>query len=65
MFCYQLFNENLYALGQVIYQTKDVMKGWNGKCGDLAAAVYVWMIEYSNPNSKEKFLKKGTVALIR
>ena len=53
--------------GQVIYQSGDVNKGWNGKRGDLGlpAAVYVWMVEYINPNTKEKFVKKGTVALIR
>ncbi|MGZ8544705.1 MAG: T9SS type B sorting domain-containing protein [Flavisolibacter sp.] len=53
--------------GQVIYETSDVNQGWNGKRGavGLPAAVYVWMIEYSNPNTKEKYLKKGTVALIR
>ena len=53
--------------GQVIYQAKEIDKGWNGKRGDLGlpAAVYVWVVEYSNPNTKEKFVKKGTVALIR
>ena len=53
--------------GQVIYETNDVNQGWNGRRGavGLPAAVYVWMVEYSNPNTKEKYFKKGTVVLIR
>ncbi|HEY0354732.1 MAG TPA: gliding motility-associated C-terminal domain-containing protein, partial [Flavisolibacter sp.] len=53
--------------GQVVYETRELFNGWNGKRGDLGlpAAVYVWTVEYSNPNTGEKYFKKGTVALVR
>jgi gliding motility-associated-like protein len=53
--------------GGLVFSSKEKEKGWNGKSNqtDAAAGVYVWMIQYKNPNSGQSFVEKGTVTLIR
>jgi gliding motility-associated-like protein len=53
--------------GDIVFESRQTGTGWNGKKRDLTlpTGVYVWMIEYQNPNTKEKYVKKGTVTLIR
>lgn len=53
--------------GSVVFESSQINSGWNGKIGDseLPNGVYVWMFEYTNPNTKNVVQKKGTVVLIR
>lgn len=53
--------------GGVIFETSRIDEGWDGKKGDreLSNGVYVWLMEYVNPNTRQTILKNGTVALIR
>jgi gliding motility-associated-like protein len=53
--------------GGLVFNTKERDKGWNGKsnAGEAAAGVYVWMVQYKNPNTGQSFVQKGTVTLIR
>jgi gliding motility-associated-like protein len=53
--------------GSVIFETRKINEGWNGKKinSELPNGVYVWLMEYTNPNTKQTILKNGTVALIR
>jgi gliding motility-associated-like protein len=53
--------------GGVVFSTKEKDKGWNGKSnqGEAATGVYVWMVQYKNPNTGQSFMQKGTVTLIR
>jgi gliding motility-associated-like protein len=64
--------ENLELLifnrwGQLIYQTKDWKKGWDGRIkGELQpTGVYVWLLRYTNRQTKQKLEQKGTMTLIR
>jgi gliding motility-associated-like protein len=52
--------------GQVVFQTTDTEKGWNGKFKGLVqdGNVYVWTCTYQLPGEKLK-LAKGTFVLIR
>jgi hypothetical protein len=38
---------------------------WEIQNLDLTTGVYVWVLQYSNPNNKEVIRKEGTVTLIR
>jgi gliding motility-associated-like protein len=60
---FKIFNR----YGNVVFYTKDVSKGWDGTYKGLIAgtAVYVWTLQYKNPNSGELIRKKGTVTVIR
>ncbi len=62
---YRLKIYNRY--GNVVYESADWQKGWNGKLGsqDLPTGVYIWLMEYRNPNNKQLFKKNGTIVLIR
>lgn len=53
--------------GGVIFETTEINKGWNGKKSnrELANGIYVWLLEYTNPDTKQIIQKNGTVALIR
>ena len=53
--------------GNIVFATNEWNKGWNGKYKnfDLPTGVYVWILEYSNPNNKQVIRKQGTVTLIR
>jgi gliding motility-associated-like protein len=53
--------------GQLVYQTTDWKKGWDGTVNGLpqSAGVYVWILQYVDRDNGEKRTMKGTVALIR
>jgi len=53
--------------GDVLFETTDSEKGWGGKINgqDAASGVYVWLLQYRNPNSQGLITQKGTVTLIR
>ncbi|HEV7332064.1 MAG TPA: gliding motility-associated C-terminal domain-containing protein [Flavisolibacter sp.] len=53
--------------GQLIFKTRDWKKGWDGKInGDLQpTGVYVWLLRYTNRDTKQKVEQKGMVTLIR
>lgn len=53
--------------GNVVFSSNELNKGWNGNLKNLPAptGVYVWMLEYQNPNNKQFIRKQGTVTLIR
>ncbi len=52
--------------GQMVFETRDWNRKWNGTIGSTrqAAGVYVWILEYTDP-SKKRMSLKGTAALIR
>jgi len=52
--------------GQLIFQTKDLQKGWDGKTAGLqdGTHTYVWICEFQL-EGKEKNIEKGTVTLVR
>jgi gliding motility-associated-like protein len=52
--------------GQVMFETTDINKGWDGKFRDvqLASGVYVYYLELVSASNK-KITKKGTITLIR
>ena len=53
--------------GAMVFTTSDGSEGWNGRFAGQPqpAGVYVWMIEYYNPITKQQVLRKGTLELIR
>jgi gliding motility-associated-like protein len=53
--------------GQVVFRTKDWKKGWDGKInGELQpTAAYVWLLRYTDRDTKKKVEQKGTVMLVR
>lgn len=53
--------------GQPVFKTKDWKKGWDGKVNGVlqAASVYVWLLRYTDRDTKQRREQKGTVALIR
>lgn len=52
--------------GQMVFETKDWNRKWNGTIGGIkqGTGVYVWILEYTDP-SKKRISLKGTSALIR
>ena len=52
--------------GQLVFETKDWNRKWNGMIGGVkqATGVYVWILQYTDP-SKKRISLKGTSALIR
>ena len=59
---FQVFARN----GQLVFETRDWTRKWDGKIGGVeqATGVYVWMLTYKDPLNKQIFLK-GTSLLIR
>lgn len=53
--------------GQLVFQSRDWTKKWNGKLGGLeqASGVYVWVLEYTHRDTGQKIMQKGTTTLIR
>jgi len=53
--------------GQLIFQSNNWMDKWDGKINGILqpTAVYVWMLRYTNKDTKQPVFKKGTVTLIR
>jgi len=59
---FRVYNRN----GQVVFETRDWTKKWDGKLNGIpqATGVYVWMLEYNDERGK-KISLKGTTVLIR
>ncbi len=53
--------------GQLLFESNDWKKRWDGKFkGSLqGTGTYVWMLTYTNRDTGQKVLKKGTVTMIR
>jgi len=53
--------------GQLVFETKDWTKKWDGTSNGnpQAAGVYVWMLQYVNRDTGKLFSLKGTTVLIR
>lgn len=53
--------------GEIIFETGEITNGWNGKKGsrELPTGVYVWILNYKNPNTQQLIQRSGTVVLIR
>ena len=53
--------------GQLIFQTNDWKKGWDGRFnGQLQpAGTYVWILQYTHRDTKQRIQKKGASLLIR
>jgi gliding motility-associated-like protein len=59
---FRVYNRN----GQVVFETRDWTRKWDGTIGGVKQAtdVYVWMLDYTDPKGKRIALK-GTSVLIR
>ncbi|MGZ5134712.1 MAG: T9SS type B sorting domain-containing protein [Flavitalea sp.] len=53
--------------GQLIFQTNDWKKGWDGRYnGQLQpSGSYVWVLQYTHRDTKERVQKRGTSFLLR
>ena len=53
--------------GQLLFQTNDWKKGWDGRYnGQIQpSGSYVWVLRYTHRDTKEKVQKKGTSFLLR
>ena len=53
--------------GQLIYKTKDWKMGWDGTLNGnrQQAGVYVWMLRYTDRDTKKQVNQKGSITLIR
>ena len=53
--------------GQVVFESKDISRRWNGRVAgkDLAAGTYVWTLQYTLRDTGQSYHKKGTVFLLR
>jgi gliding motility-associated-like protein len=55
--------------GEVVFETKDHSKGWDGsygvKGGDVQAGLYTWIIRYKPKNTDEKLIVNGFVNVLR
>ena len=66
-FAVQRFRMTVYnRYRQLIYNSTDIFKGWNGSFGGLPqpGGAYVWMISFTDIDGKNKSLQ-GTVLLLR
>ena len=54
-------------MGQLVFQTKDWTKKWDGRINGILqdTGVYAWLLSYTNHTTGEKTLQKGTTLLIR
>jgi gliding motility-associated-like protein len=53
--------------GQLVFQTRNWKQGWDGKLGgrEQGTAAYVWLLRYTDRDTKKKIEQKGTMVLIR
>ena len=53
--------------GQVIFETNNANKKWDGKINELLqpSGTYVWTLDYTHKDTGKVFALKGTVVLIR
>lgn len=60
---FQVYNR----LGQLVFESKDWRKRWDGCLNGIASDVgtYAWMLEYTDNDSGKRVFRKGTVVLVR
>ena len=60
---FRVFNR----FGQLVFETRDWTKKWDGTIGGLpqATGTYVWTLQYTDHDSGKRFSLKGTTVLIR
>jgi gliding motility-associated-like protein len=60
---FKIFNR----YGNLVFASNELNKGWNGNYKNLPSptGVYVWILQYRNPNNKQLLRQQGTVTLIR
>jgi len=53
--------------GQIVFETNDKSKGWDGRIGGApsSSAVYVYLLTFKEQNSTQSQQLKGTITLIR
>jgi gliding motility-associated-like protein len=53
--------------GQLIFHSNDWQQKWDGTINGVkqGTGVFVWMLEYTNKDTKQKFSMRGTSTLIR
>ncbi|RZM02656.1 MAG: gliding motility-associated C-terminal domain-containing protein, partial [Pedobacter sp.] len=53
--------------GQLVFESRDWRRTWDGKIGGIpqASGVYVWYLSFTHRDTGEKIFQKGTVTLIR
>jgi gliding motility-associated-like protein len=53
--------------GQMVFKTSNWKQGWDGKINGSpqATGVYVWLLRYTDRDTKKRIEQKGTVTLIR
>ncbi|MCG2617123.1 gliding motility-associated C-terminal domain-containing protein [Terrimonas sp. NA20] len=53
--------------GQLVFHSKEWTRKWDGKVNGIeqGTGVYVWMLEYTHRDTKQKVFQKGTTTLIR
>ena len=53
--------------GQMVYKSKNISDNWNGKYNgkDLPPGTYVYKIKTISLLTNEKYVKSGTVSLVR
>jgi gliding motility-associated-like protein len=53
--------------GQMLFHSKDWRQKWDGRVNGTmqATGVYIWMLDFTNKDTKQKFSMKGTTTLIR
>jgi gliding motility-associated-like protein len=53
--------------GNIVFSSREPNKGWNGKDKGnfINPGVYIWMVQFRNPNNKSLIQRRGTVTLIR
>jgi gliding motility-associated-like protein len=62
-YLFKVFNR----YGNIVFTTNELNKGWDGKYKSffLSSGVFVWILQYRNPNNNLIIRKQGTVTLIR
>ncbi|HEY6505490.1 MAG TPA: gliding motility-associated C-terminal domain-containing protein [Chitinophagaceae bacterium] len=60
---FRVFNR----VGQLVFETRDWTRKWDGKVGGMpqGTGVYAWMLSFTNSETGEKVFMKGTTVLIR
>jgi gliding motility-associated-like protein len=54
--------------GELVFETYDASKGWNGTYGDkgiVADGAYIWKLEFGDPTNDKRFYEEGLVIIIR
>jgi len=62
---YRLSIYNRY--GEMVFTTTQLGEGWNGNssASKSGTGIFVWVLQYRNPNNNQLYMQRGTVALIR